>query len=337
MLASIRRSATAPAGTVSGFIARVVLIGCWAAVAAMAFFIVARLAVPDRFLVLIWANAYTFWIYLPAYAAAAVAALLVRWRLLAAAGVVVAFHLVWVLPDFRPGESIPADAYSAPKLRLMTANVYFGNPDLRPLAREILEVDPDVLFIQEYGPKMEDALESEGVTGRYSYAAFAAENPYFGTAVFSRLPLSNVETVHAGRRPYIRATVNIGGHDVRLYDIHATSPGFGPGIANDWNDGWQSTFESLRSEPGLVIAAGDFNMTQNHRWYRELERAGFTSSHEERGRGRATTWPQGRKLPMIRIDQVFHNAGVVTLSIREGRGEGSDHRPIIAELAIVGR
>ena len=59
MLASIRRSATAPAGTVSGFIARVVLIGCWAAFAAMAFFIVARLAVPDRFLVLIWARPWS--------------------------------------------------------------------------------------------------------------------------------------------------------------------------------------------------------------------------------------------------------------------------------------
>ncbi len=309
----------------------------WVTVAGMLSLIAARLLIPDFALVLIWANAYTFWVYLPAYAAAAAAGVFARWSLLGAAGVVIAFHLVWVLPDYRPAASIPADAHTAPRLRLMTANVYFGNPDFGGIAAEISEVDPDVVFLQEFGPRMEAAMRAEGLVDRYPYSKIAYENPYFGTALYSKLPLTEVTIAGAGRRPYIKASVQVGGQEVHLYDLHATSPGLGSDIAGDWNEGWKAILEALRGDGGLVIAAGDFNMTQNHHWYGELEKSGFVSAHEERGRGNAKTWPQGRRLPMIRIDQVFHSAGIVSLSIREGRGEGSDHRPVIVDLAITGR
>jgi endonuclease/exonuclease/phosphatase (EEP) superfamily protein YafD len=311
--------------------------GSWVVVSGLLLVIVARLAIPDRVLLLIWANAYTFWIYQPAYLVAAFAGLAARWRLLAAAGVVVAFHLAWILPDYRSAQQIPAQAYDAPRLRLMTANVYFGNVDNSGIAAEVGEVDPDILFLQEYGPRMEQALRDSGVADRYPYVKVANENQYFGTALYSKLPLTEVTVVRAGGRPYIRGTIEVGEHAIHLYDIHATSPGLGANIASSWNEGWADITETLRDDGEMLIAAGDFNMDQQHRWYRELKRAGFISAHEERGRGNATTWPKGRKLPPIRIDQVFHSTGIVCLSIREGHGEGSDHRPVIAELAITGR
>lgn len=303
----------------------------------MLLFVAARLFIPDLALVLIWANAYTFWIYLPAYAAAAAAVLLARWTLLGAAAVVIAFHLAWVLPDYRPAQDLPVNVSSAPRLKLMTTNVYFGNPDFSGIAAEIAEVDPDVVFLQEFGPRMEAAMRAEGLVDRYPHSKVAYENPYFGTALYSKLPLTEVTIEEAGRRPYIKASIQVGGVEIHLYDLHATSPGIGAGIAGDWNDGWRAIIRALRNDDGLIIAAGDFNMTQNHHWYGELKQAGFVSAHEERGRGNAKTWPKGRLLPMIRLDQVFHGPGIVCVSIREGRGEGSDHRPVIADLAIVGR
>lgn len=311
--------------------------GCWLVVGGLLLVIAARLAIPDRVLLLIWANAYTFWIYQPAYLAAAFAGLFGRWRLLAAAGVVVAFHLTWILPDYRSAQPIPAEAYDAPRIRLMTANVYFGNPDYSGMAAEVGEVDPDVLFLQEYGPRMEQALRYSGVAERYPYVKVAYENQYFGTALYSKLPLTEVTVVRAGDRPYIKATIEVGGQSVHLYDIHATSPGLAPNVASSWNEGWSDITKALRGDSEMLIAAGDFNMNQQHHWYRELKKAGFESAHEERGRGNATTWPKGRKLRPIRIDQVFHSTGIVCLSIREGIGEGSDHRPVIADLAITGR
>lgn len=313
------------------------LAACWVAVAGMLVVVAARLIRPDALLVLIWANAYTFWIYQPAYIAAIAALLFRRWWLLGAAGTIVAFHLVWILPDYRPAQPIPEAAYSAPRLRLMTANVYFGSPGYSEIVTEIADVDPDVLFLQEYGPRMARELEVSGVADRYPYQEVAYENPYFGTALYSKLPMEDVEVAEAGGRPYIRVTIRVEGIPVTLYDMHPPSPGLGATIANTWNDAWRTITRELRGDDSLMIVAGDFNLNQHHRWYRELNAMGLISAHEERGRGNATTWPKGRKLRPIRIDQVFHSEGIVCISIREGEGVGSDHRPVIAELAILGR
>ncbi len=295
-----------------------------------------RLVRPDRILLFIWADAYTFWIYQPAYLVAVFALVFRRWWLLGAACFVVAFHLAWVLPDYRPAQPIPAEAYAAPRIRLMTANVYFENPDYTGIADEIKDVDPDILFLQEYGPRTEVALAEAGVASAYPYTKIAYENAYFGTAMYSKLPLSDATVEYAGGRPYIRATIEIEGMKVVLYDLHPTSPGIGATAATNWNLGWKTIVAALRDEQAMAIAAGDFNMDQHHRWYRELKNIGLVSAHEERGRGNATSWPKGRRLPPIRIDQVFHTPGIVGLDIHEGIGAGSDHRPVIADLAILG-
>ncbi|MBK9547401.1 MAG: endonuclease/exonuclease/phosphatase family protein [Dehalococcoidia bacterium] len=298
-------------------------------------FICARILRPDTNLLLIWADAYTFWIYLPAYPVATAAIACRRWVPAGAAVIVVVFHIAWVLPDYGPAEAIPAQATGAPRLRLMTANVYFDNPDFSGIAAEVSSADPDVLFLQEYGPGMEAALNDAGLLDRYPHRVLGLENPYFGTVLYSKLPLEDSAVLFAGGRPFIRATIRIDGAPVVLYGLHPTSPGLGAWLAAEWNAGWKTILGELRTENGPVVVAGDFNMNQHHTWYRKLKGLGLDSCHEERGRGNATTWPQGRKLRPIRIDHVFHSAGVVCLSIREGRGEGSDHRPLIAELAIL--
>jgi hypothetical protein len=42
-------------------------------------------------------------------------------------------------------------------------------------------------------------------------------------------------------------------------------------------------------------------------------------------------------LPPIRIDQAFLTAGVECLAIAEGQGAGSDHKPLILEIALRNR
>jgi hypothetical protein len=39
-------------------------------------------------------------------------------------------------------------------------------------------------------------------------------------------------------------------------------------------------------------------------------------------------------MPPIRIDQAFLSPEIECLDIREGRGEGSDHKPLIVDLRI---
>ena len=310
--------------------------GSWLVFAGYATFIAARVYRPDSNIIFIWFNAYTFWVYLPVYGLAALAGVFRRWYLAIALGGVCAFHLAWVLPDYRPAAEIPAAAEEAPRFTLMTTNVFFGNDDYSGIAAEIGEVDPDVLFLQEFGPRLKLALEDAGVEQRYPYRQTAYENQFFGNALYSKFPLTEVGVLDAGERPLIRATIQVGGVPVRLYNVHPPSPGFRENIADAWNEGWEAITEIVGEEEGALVLAGDFNLNQHHRWYRELKDMGLLSAHEQRGRGNATTWPTGKKLRPIRIDHVFHSREVVTLSIREGVGAGSDHRPVIAELAVLG-
>jgi endonuclease/exonuclease/phosphatase (EEP) superfamily protein YafD len=84
-----------------------------------------------------------------------------------------------------------------------------------------------------------------------------------------------------------------------------------------------------------LVAIGDFNATQYSLVYEQLKAGGLRSAHDDRGRGCATTWPNGMVLvPPIRIDQAFLSAEVVCQGIAEGVGRGSDHKPLILDVQL---
>jgi endonuclease/exonuclease/phosphatase (EEP) superfamily protein YafD len=135
--------------------------------------------------------------------------------------------------------------------------------------------------------------------------------------------------------PMTRATVDVDGTPVRLYNVHPVSPTSGPNVAR-WNDEHQALLDALKEEkaPKLLVA-GDFNATQHHSWYAKLIGLPLEDAHAACGKGNATTWPNGsRWLPPVRIDQVLTSPGMGCLDIHEGKGKGSDHRPVIAEIAV---
>ena len=303
--------------------------------------IFARLIRPDSNIIFIWLNSYTFWIYLPAYPVAVFAVIFRRWLLLAPALLVCAFHLWWVLPDYSGASDIPADAQQAPRLRLVSANILFGNTRLPELARSLTTQDPDVLFLQEYERGFAAHLESAGLVHELPHFREAfAPGWRTGIAVYSRYPLENLEVFFVTNRPVIRADITVDGQAVRVFNIHSISPG-GRWVVNPWNDGWRDYIAIFEAEEAPFVVAGDFNMTQHHNWYGELKDIGLKNCHEERGRGSATTWPYGdgrmlyRLLPPIRIDHVFVSESVTCMSIAEGDAIGTDHRPVIATLAIL--
>jgi endonuclease/exonuclease/phosphatase (EEP) superfamily protein YafD len=95
--------------------------------------------------------------------------------------------------------------------------------------------------------------------------------------------------------------------------------------------------EEIHGERGALVVAGDFNATRHHPSFRRLLSDGMADAHEERGRGWAATWPRNRRPlpPLMRLDHVLVSPGVGVRSIREGLGQGSDHRPIIADLVLL--
>ncbi|HEV3402239.1 MAG TPA: hypothetical protein VG078_10505, partial [Acidimicrobiales bacterium] len=75
-----------------------------------------------------------------------------------------------------------------------------------------------------------------------------------------------------------------------------------------------------------------------HRGFCRLLDAGLHDAHAERRRWFVATWPiDMRPLPPLsHIDHVLVSDQVAVLDVWEGVGRGSDHRPVVADLAVVG-
>jgi endonuclease/exonuclease/phosphatase (EEP) superfamily protein YafD len=85
-----------------------------------------------------------------------------------------------------------------------------------------------------------------------------------------------------------------------------------------------------------TIVAGDFNATQYNHWVGRLGELGLQSAHEARGRPLATTWPNGRRaVPPLRLDHVLLTGELFPLAVGEGDGAGSDHRPVVVDVAVL--
>jgi endonuclease/exonuclease/phosphatase (EEP) superfamily protein YafD len=310
----------------------------WCLVVPMAVIAILRIVAHDAFHPLMIVNAFTPYVYLPAYGVVC-AAVWLRHRWLAGAAIaLVAAHLVWVLPGAVRATPLPPEALAAPRLRVMSANLLMSNPDTQGIVDEVLAENPDVLVVQELSAHWQAAFESGEVARRLPYHLAEARETPFGVGLYSRYPLEDAEIFDAWGTPVARATVRVRGVPVRLYDVHPLPPLHAAWVTN-WDEALEAVRAKLEREPargGALVVAGDFNMTRHARWFERFTALGLRDAHEDRGRSLATTWPNGTLLvPPIQLDHVFLSRDVACLTVREGRGRGSDHRPVLLDLAIV--
>ena len=307
----------------------------WALTAPSATLAAARVTGADSHTSVLLAQALTPFFAVPTLAALGLAAAERRRLLAVVAGTLAAAHLAWAAPDLHPGRPRPVDAGDGPRLRLFSANLFYANGDMGGIADELRASRPDVVALQEVSRLNLAGLDATGVLDDYPHRLLAPRADPFGSAVLSRLPLADSELLLVAGLPLPRATVVVGDRRVRLYDAHTRAP-VGRGIGT-----WKAQLAELRrlvdAEDGPRVVAGDLNATSGHRAYRELLGGGLRDAHVERGRWWATTWPQDRwwSPPVVRLDHVLVSPEVAVLDVREGRGRGSDHRPVVADLALL--
>jgi endonuclease/exonuclease/phosphatase (EEP) superfamily protein YafD len=117
-----------------------------------------------------------------------------------------------------------------------------------------------------------------------------------------------------------------------LLDVHPKGP---PQGMRRHDASVDSVINLARSLPEPRVVAGDFNASPYNRTIQRVMDLGLDSAHERRGRGLATTWPNGEKpFTPVRLDHVFVDHDVAVLSVRELAGTGSDHKPVLTELAF---
>jgi endonuclease/exonuclease/phosphatase (EEP) superfamily protein YafD len=305
---------------------------CWALILGLLVLALARLLAFDERRLLVLADAYSLWLFLPAYLVVA-AAVCFRARILAVvAGVVVVTHLALVVPPMFRTVDVPAGAATAPRLRLVTANVRFDNRQFDAMLDELVRLDADVLVLSEVTPDWWREIEDHGLVQSHPYVVREPRWGAAGMAILSDRPLRDPEIVQLDDRSVPSATIRVGERRVRLVGVHTVAPNF----AFDRNRRDQHAVSAVvRDAPRPRIVAGDFNATPYNRWYDELLDLGLTEVHEAVGDPFATTWPNGRHpLPPVRIDHVFVDDALAPVDVEQGDGAGSDHRPVIVDLVL---
>ena len=289
----------------------------------------------------IWLNAFTRYVYLPAYACLAYAIWKRHWLLALANIAVVSLHIALLAPDFirdRRFDSVAAgttaSAEDSPKLRIFFANVRAQNTEHQALLEEIKAANPDVIVLVEFSWPWHLAYLHSPVFAAYPYGG-GLENQGMGTVnVFSKIPLKSDKQNWFGGRGLQTIEIPVGSETLHIIGLHAPRPmNIG---SDDYSGFWNCTIPMILSEKGPLVVVGDFNATQFSDVYQQLTADHLRSAHQDRGRGYATTWPNGQYwLPsLIRIDQALLSPEIECLSIREGEGRGSDHKPLILDVRI---
>lgn len=220
-------------------------------------------------------------------------------------------------------------------LTVMSFNVNGLNDRYAEVIDHIRTEDPDVVFIHEATFLWEDEFAAADLPYRvepgrrepldFGTLALVPESAEFRTFGFATTAPRAVEVV-----------VDVGDATVRLLGTHPLSPSTEEraalrdaqiGFARDWSS----------ESGGWRIVAGDLNATPWSLPFRRLLRGGglFNS---QRGFGLELTFPSGSSpLVQVPIDHVLHSDGFRVVDRRLGPPLGSDHLPVVVELALIER
>jgi endonuclease/exonuclease/phosphatase (EEP) superfamily protein YafD len=232
-----------------------------------------------------------------------------------------------------PPESSTTAANTSTTLRIFFANVAANNTEHQSLLDEIAAADPHVIVLAEFSWQWHMAMKDSPIMQLYNQAAQVSLARIGLVNVFSRLPVKSEALTFVRGRAMQTFEVELGGQPFRIVGLHAPRPL--DDRKYDYDGYWGEMIPLLTSQPGPVVIVGDFNATEHSQVYAQLTADKLRSAHDDRGRGYATTWPNGEFwLPPIRIDQALVSADVECVRIAEGIGRGSDHKPLILDVRI---
>jgi endonuclease/exonuclease/phosphatase (EEP) superfamily protein YafD len=308
----------------------------WIPTVAMAVVALMRIVAWDDLELFAVLNCVTLVIYLPAWFVAPVAALGRRFVLAGAALLIMVAQVAFLYPELSAAEPVPSWAAHAPSFRLLDANVYSGNPSMAGYARQIAQVSPDLVTLEEANPPDVRQLLASGVLATLPHRVEVDRYDPFAFFVACRYPLWGTHVVSLFGRPLIvQTTIALPSGPLTLWVVHAIAPL--PVSFDQWKQQLASIDRALRSRgPSRIIVVGDFNATWGTKGFRAILDDGVVDAAAARGSVLSMTWSQTKPIvpPLVRIDHVLTSLGVTATQIRTDEGPGSDHRDLIATIAV---
>ncbi len=251
-----------------------------------------------------------------------------RWLLVSLLLPVTAINAAAVAPYWPRETSAVAGTQS---VELMTVNLYGRNDEHARFIELVSRERPDVLLLLEYTSRWAASLEP--LEADYPYRIADARDGSFGMALFARVPLAEASRLDLRGVPAIDASFELGvGETVRFIGVHLRPP-MSAEAAGERNAQLARVGEIVKTEPGSLIVAGDFNATPYSPvlagW---LERMALKDAR--RGRGFGMSWPVSLPILGIPIDHVLVSEDFLVDAHYYGAAFGSDHYPVVTRLSL---
>jgi endonuclease/exonuclease/phosphatase (EEP) superfamily protein YafD len=227
---------------------------------------------------------------------------------------------------------VPPDPRSSDRLRILMANVLVDNPEREGLIRLAREERPDVLGLIEVSRDWIAGLESirSEFPHRFEYPS---DDDGQGMALWLRQAPISVERfapLTPGGNPALHAVIDFAGKRRDFWLIHFVSPLQRPDELPLGGE-FVALADLVRRQGGSTLVVGDFNSTDGSPSFGRF--LGASRLRDSRlGFGRQGSWPTWSPY-RIGIDHAFLSADLAVVGRRLGPKIGSDHLPMILEVA----
>jgi endonuclease/exonuclease/phosphatase family metal-dependent hydrolase len=326
-------------------------------------YFVVRLIVAEGYWRVAFINSFSHWFLLPVVLIFPAALLLRTWRTALGLLPVLAVAIAWFGPYFTP-KIYPVS--SGTVIHMLTLNMWADNWNPPGVEDWIRSANVDLALLQEVPldyavnavPNLLDAYPHQfGQTDRERGG---------GDVILSRFPIVETKYVDLNIPTLpspLRAVVETPGGRVAVYNVHLDWPGgYGRSAPaflqplfdrmgflrnalgyNDFARNLQITrlLERIDRETYPVILGGDFNLSSFSPSY-SLLHPRLHDSFREGGFGLGVSWPvaaarglPGFVPPLVRIDYIWHDDRLRTLSAWQGPPVGSDHLTLLADLELL--
>ena len=219
-----------------------------------------------------------------------------------------------------------------PQLKLLLSNVNIQNKNYSALIQLVTTELPDILIIQEGNAGWIKQLKVLEKTFPYQIAP--PKSYIFGTIIFSRFRFEQTQVLSLGSqvRETILIKIKFNGQNVSLLTTHP----FPPIPQHNFDRRNRQLFavkSVIEQLPTPKILIGDLNITMWSPIYSKLlSDTGLVNARQ--GFGILPTWPTFLPFLMLPIDHCLISSDIKVVNIRTGKRIGSDHLPLIVELAI---
>lgn len=242
----------------------------------------------------------------------------------AVSGLAVGLSLLpWLLPASLSPHTGQTD------LRVAHFNVQYDNRDHLPLLQQAIDTNADFLSFQEVTPVWADELDTH-LSTLYPYHFVHAEDGGHGIAVWSRLPLEDVELEWYGHIPQIHGSFCVKNQNVTFITAHTRTP-TRPDLYSHRNHQLESMAIAMADTEGPRLVVGDLNTVP---WSPEIADLLDVSGMQDSRISLAPTFPSWFTPGMIPIDYILHSTQMECTSFRTLTSGTSDHFGIVSEFVL---